>query len=242
MLPQPGRYTVTAPERTVYESKGGALVFAAKCLINEQTAITAYQALVQKDGTLGERTIKTLREIFGWDGVDPMWLQDTDLGAVQFDITVEEELDDQGKPRARVTWMDPVGRANGGGLPKGDRNAILAKYGAKFRAVAGGKPMASRPAAPKVQPALPPAAPKPTPAPAAPSQPPLAPVAGATLEAAWNALCAAPGAPADRNLLVVKWHALVAEVAGDRPQDALTPEDWAKIAAAAETAWDNIPY
>lgn len=248
MLPQPGRYTVTAPERSVYESKGGALVFSAKCLLEDGCTITAYQTLVLKDGTLSEMGITTLREVFGWDGHDPMWLQDEDLGGMPFDITVEPDTDQKGQPTVRVTWINPVG-AGGGTLQKGDRKAILAKFGAKFRALAGGgAPAAARPVPPapavKPRPVPPPlapiSAPKPPPA-ASPSPNPA--VAGATMEDAWRELCCAPGAPKDHDALASRWQTLVAEVCGEnRPATGLTPADWANVKAAAVNAWmDPIP-
>ncbi len=238
MMPQPGRYTVTAPERAVYESRNGALIFAAKCVVDEQAGIgiTAYQTLVQKDGTLSERTIQALRDIFAWDGVDPLWLQDADLGAVQFDITVEPDEDQNGKPTVRVSWLNPVGQGGGPVLTKGDRNAILAKYGAKFRAVAGGAQI-PRPVARL-------AAPRPVPA-APAQQPPSVPESSASMEDAWKALCSAPNAPLnDRAALSERWHALVREHGGGRPQDAMTPEDWGRVKDAAAKAWgeDDIPF
>ena len=236
MLPTVGTHTAHAGERSVYESQSGALMLALRCEVDPNTAIVSHQCLMQKDGTPNQRTLDTLRQVFGWDGTDPFWLVDTDLSAVEFDIVVEPDSY-EGKNTVRVAWINPKGSSHGGPLKSGDRTTILAKYGAKFRAVAGPQPVA-RAAAPKPQsPAAPPAPRPAAPAPR-PPQPPNVPVAGASMEDAWKAFCNAPGAPAnDQDTLTAKWYALVADLGGGRPQAELTREDWGRIKTAAANAW-----
>lgn len=236
-MPMPGRYVCGVGERSCYEAESGSLVFVVNCLVDDQTNIKSYNTLVNKDGAVNTRTMEKLKQIFGWDGCDPFELVDKDYTGVQFEITVEDELYD-GKTRPKVKYIDPIGSSNGGGVkPSGDRAAILAKYGAKFRAVAGG--MAPRtparapaPAAPKV-----PAAPQPPP-PATPPEPTAAP---STMQDAWAALCeAAKDSP--KEAMEKIWHGVLNQVARGRRQTELTAHEWGQVKAMCLQNADAIPY
>jgi hypothetical protein len=97
------------------------------------------QCLVQKDGTVSEITIRMLRDCWGWDGQDPFWLAEpANLDGKEVEIVVEEESfigrDGQERTAVKVRYINLVG----GRRPEpADRKAVLAKYGAKFRALSG---------------------------------------------------------------------------------------------------------
>jgi hypothetical protein len=221
-----GTYTVAAGDRSVYETDGGALMFACDCWLDEQTSITARQCLVSKDGNLMEKTIDNLKEALGWDGSDPCWLQDV-ATLPNFDIVVDFE-EYKGKHRPVVKFINPIG---GGGVQKGDRTAILAKFGAKFRAVA----TVSRPA-PVAAPRAPVAPPVPkAPVSAPPVAPPAAPQgAGMTMQEAWARVLEVAGN--DRDKATANWRRETEKIG--KPQSEMSNQDWATVVAGC----DDIPY
>ncbi|MDD5600045.1 MAG: hypothetical protein PHV82_19020 [Victivallaceae bacterium] len=239
MLPQPGRYACQAGERGVYESKGGALMLAMVCVIDEQTSITAYQCLVQKDGTLNTRTIENLKEIFSWDGTDPMWLQDADLSNVDFSITVEPAKDDKGNDTVTVAWVNPPG-GGPASIQKSDSNSIRARFGAKFRAAAGGRPMTpqsqSAPQKNMSEPC--------PPAPAAQAGRALilpSFAAKSNINEVWEALSAAAPRGTGTEALTEIWRKGISLTG--KSQTELTSEEWGKVRAAFEDYYkeDQIP-
>jgi len=231
MMPVPGTHVATASERSVYESQGGALVFAARCQCDDGAAITAYQTLVRKDGTISEKTVATMRDIFHWDGRDPMWLQDAaGLDRIPFEIVVEPDVDQQSRPTVKVAWMNPVG--GGRNMQKGDRASISSKYGAKFRAIA-----ATAPARPTVAAAA--SVPVPVAAVAPPPHrrvdecpdelKPVAVAAGPTKADAWNAYCASPHTHQEPETRAADWFRLVDTIGNGKPEEAFVASDWAKV-------------
>lgn len=237
-MPMPGRFVCGVGERSCYEAESGSLVFVVNCLIDDQTSIMSYNTLVNKDGAVNTKTTDKLKQIFGWDGCDPFELVDKDCAGLQFEVTVEDEQCTDGKTRPKVKYIDPLGSSNGGGMkPSGDRAAILAKYGAKFRAVAGGSAPRTpartpTPAAPKAPPAPPP------PPPATPPEPAAAP---STMMDAWSALCeTAKGLP--KEAIDKIWHGALNQIAKGRRQTELTAAEWGQIRAICLQNADAIPY
>ena len=189
------------------------MICALECVIDEQTAITAYVTLALKDGSLSESGLKACREALKWPGggLDTL-IDHVESLSREHQVSIVTEAEDyNGKQVMRVKWVNALGGSNGGVKPWGDRKALVAKYGNKFRAVAGGVPVKS--AIPK--PAAPPApSPKPAPAPA-PSGPP------SDMMAVWKRLCEVYP---EQEKATEAWHKLQ-EKAG-KPQEQITPEEW----------------
>lgn len=64
-------------------------------------------------GTVTENTAKRVIEsllLTGWDGVDYEYF--TGLGTNEVSLVIEEEIDNQGKPRVRVKWINKIGGAS----------------------------------------------------------------------------------------------------------------------------------
>ncbi len=232
MLPQPGNWRARTDKGVVYETEGGALMAAFDFTVDEQTSIIGRFCLASKAGEVQQGTMRSLREAFGWDGADPFWLADTDLSDREVEIVVDLEKDQNGEDRPRVRWLNAPGK--GHGMPEaGDRKAILAKYGAKFRALAGGTTVRPAVAAPAPRPA--PAAAKAPPAPARPAG------QAATIQEAWEAFCKAAGDKSEQEINDM-WFRAVQELTGKR-QDQCQPEDWDMVKAGAAD-WINgqLPY
>ena len=240
MLPQPGTYKAKTAQGVVYETEGGALMVAFDFGIDEQTSIVGRICLVKKDGEVLQNNVRSLKEAFGWDGADPFWLADTDLSPREVEIVVEMEQGQDGQARPTVRWINAPGRGGGmAGIKPADRTAVLAKYGMKFRALAGGVPVkhqGAQGAVPHAQPAAagapkaPPPAARPAPAPkhAVVAAPPT------TIQEAWEAFCQAAGTSFDEQQLQALWYKAVAELTGKADQAACTPEDWGAVRAGAE--------
>jgi hypothetical protein len=151
-----GTYNARAVEGAVYESeKSGSLVLRMDWLVETGERIKSYHQLAAKDGTPNVKGIERIREWSGWDGGDPFWFTDSDLASVLVELVIELEpgMTNPAKMYPKVAF---VNRPGGGGrekpAPVSDRAAILAKYGAKLRAVAGPVAVA---APPKVAPPAP---------------------------------------------------------------------------------------
>ena len=232
MLPNPGKHLAVTGVTSVYENQNGTLVFSGDFRIDESTSIIGYFSLTTRDGALNERTIRNLMEVYGWDGVDPFWLADTDLSEIQVQINVEAQTRDDGSQFTTVRYLDKPG-AGGGSVPEcGNRNAILAKYGNRFRALLGGaqrpspKPAAAAKPAPPAQ-AAPPAPPQ------APLQPTLPTGPKCTAAEAWQTFCREAGDGWSEDGLTQAWYGAIEKLVG-KPQANCTPEDWGRVAAGAK--------
>ena len=201
---------------SVYESQGGALMLAIRFALEGGGQITARVCLVNKDGALNTKNIERCREWSGWDGSDPYWFMETDLSGIDVELVVENE-EYEGKTFPSVKWINKPGSGGGKALPDAaDRKAVLAKYGAKFRAVAGGvapvKPVA--PAAP---------------APAAPPIRKPAAATAATQATAWAKFQAKFGNLKD-NARDELWFTFVDATGMDQAD--MTPAGWAQVETA----------
>lgn len=122
--------------------------------------------IVSKDGTVIANGIQNLKKVFGWDGFDPFALvsgedgnktDSKDWTGTRFKAAqcVHEEYSPEGGDKTytnfKIGFFNPV---DGGGreFKPADPKQVMAKFGAKFRALAGGTPQkpASKPA-PKSQ-------------------------------------------------------------------------------------------
>jgi hypothetical protein len=218
---------------SVYETEGGALMLAMKFQLADGQLISAWVCLAggqdsKNPGMVLENAVKSLREWSGWDGADPTWFMEVDLSGVDVDLVIENEVW-QGKASPKVKWINKPGSGGGAKLPETDRRAIAAKYGAKFRALAGGVPPKPRPAG---QMAPPPSAPPTRPAPA-----PAKPVA--TQASAWAKLNTLGAGTADLEAL---WFRFVDATGMDQAE--MTLEGWAQVETAIEQHFnaEGLPF
>jgi hypothetical protein len=224
-LPPPGDYVAKLNARmVVYEAKSQALCIAIPCIISQgdHTGFTtkATVTLVKSDGTVMTNGLENLKTIFGWDGLDPFALMDSDYKDIEFALAeCKHENGEDSKTYFKAGWVNALG--GGMKMPEAaDRRSVLAKYGSKFRALAGGA--AVKPAAPK---AAVPALPKP--APAAPTGP------AATMEEAWEACCKNNVGNEEPS-----WFAAMASMFPGKTNTNLTPQDWGRLKAHFS---DNVP-
>jgi hypothetical protein len=245
-LVEPGKYVakLSGPVEgsksgiVVYETQRGALCAAVPCKISEgpETGkeLKSTQTVIKQDGTVQTRTVDNLKAIFGWDGLDPFWLMDSELAEIAFQIVVENEAgqnqdgsikkDAQGNTTyfSKVQWLNPLGGSMK--MPEAaDRRSVLTKYGSKFRALAGGA-LAKGPAT-KPSPAAPPVAPP----------PPTGPTA--TMEEAWQAMCKANEGKPESELTQL-WFATLREKFRTDNNSQITPQQWGQLVKDL----DNIPY
>jgi len=145
-LPAPGLCHVTTNGKmVVYEAESGSLCVAIPCELLESEVAWAgkYTAtLVKSDGTVQRRTVETLKAIFGWDGLDPFALEEIEPGTVNFEGTGEHSQytpEGETEPVAtyKLQWINPPGGSAKMPEPISDRKSVLAKYGSKFKALAG---------------------------------------------------------------------------------------------------------
>jgi hypothetical protein len=217
MLLENGTYKAnTNGQIVIYETEKGALCAAIPCRTESGVDIKHTMTLVKQDGTVQDKTITTLKVVFGWDGQDPFWLADNDQFDKPFEIVIENEnqVADNGEQRtiSKIKWLNPIG-GMGMKMPEmADRRSVLAKYGAKFRALSSPvKPIVTAPRNPVLAPQ------------------PVVPVV--TVDDAWNACVALHGAKAES-----VWTAVLGDmgITGEP-----TPAQCAKL---KETFTDDIPF
>lgn len=227
-----GVYAARPKAASVYESEKGALVLALVHQLDGGGEIKSYHALTTRDGAINTRGVEDLKKWSGWDGCDPYWFMDTDLSGTAVELVVENEpgFNDPSKLFPKVKWVNPPGGGAGGGLrDPSDRKSVLAKYGSKFRAVAGPQPATRRQAAPGGE--------RPPTRYTAPTLPPQVPAAApvrkaaATQSSAWARLNEL-GAGMGRSELEALWFACVDSTGMDQAD--MTPEGWAKVTEAVE--------
>lgn len=233
MLPdRDGRFKAAVGERGVGESgQNNLATFACEFRLLEELVngewlsvdqdleITGYFFLEKKDGSLNTAQIDALKRAFGWDGRDPFWLQDADMGdrIVQVKLAYEEY---EGKQKIKVKYIDSED-ATGGGVRKADdqvRKSMGTRLGSKFRALAGGTP------APAPKPGGKPTAPAAKSAPPS-SQPPAAPK-GASVEQAWEVFAAACSPEWTQAQLDAEWFRILGELFPGKKPEQLTPVQW----------------
>lgn len=210
--------------------------------------------LVKSDGTLMTNNNDTLKEVFGWDGIDPFWLMyedpenpdagPRDLTLVLFSVVGEHEeyTPDGGEPRMsfKIKWLNSANR--GSKMPEAaDRKSILAKFGAKFRAVASVSKPAPAPVKPAeakpaetVKPASGPAAKKKS---APPVSKPAATAGGlaptATMEEAWDAMVKKNQGKSEDEL-GEQWYALMEKLFPGKEASDLSIQNWGALKVEIE--------
>ena len=148
-IPNEGKYVckLNGP-LVIYEASTGSLCAAVPSVMvgspthgHEGFTFKHTMVLVKADGTIMTKSTDTLKAVFGWDGVDPFWLMDNSLDdgamrAVEFEIVGGPETGDKGGQYFKSQWLNPLG----GGLKTpeaANRQSVMAKYGNKFKALAG---------------------------------------------------------------------------------------------------------
>jgi hypothetical protein len=234
-----GTYAARPVAVSVTESKAGNLMAVIKFQIQNGPELTFYSVLAKTDGTVNTRNVDDLKKWSGWDGCDPYWLMEADLTQTDVELVVENgpSLSDPSKTWPNIKWVNPPGQASGGAMPvPADRQAVAAKWGAKFRALAGGVPAARR--------ATPPVAPRPVEQelpkrPTSQTAPPprSAPQTGSTQASAWAKMNKAAGnLPQDKKEEL--WFGFVDATGMDQAD--MTPDGWAQVEAAIEKHFEPV--
>lgn len=189
---------------------------------DEQWEITGYFYFEKKDGSLNTITIDMLKAALGWDGHDPIWLQETDLSehAVQVKLGFEEY---NGKTRLKVQYLNPYG-STGGGVRKADdakKTAIRNRLGSKFRALAG----PAKPAPPAKQP-TPASKLSPSSSPPARKEPDPS-TYEATMEETWDEFITHCPDDWDQQAIEKEWFRILAKLFPGKQPDELSTAEWA---------------
>jgi len=266
MLLENGTYRAVVKDISIYLRGENERLTAAFRLECEGKELVHREWLELNDGTISGKAIKRLRTCFPkWDGNIETLEQGFCVQDVEVDVTVENEQDKQDTTKwwTRTKYMDPPGGSSAGApMPgKESRATLVSKYGARFRALAGGTPsqgvrsqkpeVRSGNAAPGGQ-AHPAGSATAVPAKAPPSakktQPAVAQGAMAgkldtqggvsSLEECWDALC--KKFPDElREKVSERWFDILERVAPGKDQADFGPEDWGKVLAEVQT---DLPF
>lgn len=236
-VPQEGKYICRLNDQMViYEASTGSLCGAMPCVMVESGYTFKHTVvLVKADGTVQTKTVDTLKALYDWDGLDPFWLMDNSVDggpmrSVEFEIVGGPETGDKGGVYFKSKWLNPLG----GGMRTpvaADRRSVLAKYGSKFQALAGGggRRLEAGGRREVSVPPVPSGAARPT------TPPPGTPTA--TMEEAWAALNEAnAGKPAEA--IEKLWFDTIARLFPNKSNTDLKPHEWGKLKAEFE---DQIP-
>ena len=209
-----------------------------------------YYVLVNAQGAVNTKVVEGIAAwAKGWDTTDPYWWADTAnvdaIGMVEVTLKTAPAYNDPSKTYQNVEWVNELGHSashSGGSkaIQSGDRAAIMAKYGAKFRAAFGAtpKPVGGRPAPKPVGASAPTA--RPTAAPKA-KTPPTAPQAQgaeapqfadgtAGANAVWDAFEQQTQQTLKASEREEKWFAAIDKHSDGKDQQDMTGEQWAKVA------------
>lgn len=194
--------------------------------VDEDLDITGYFYLEKKDRSINTMTVESLKEAFGWDGRDPLWLQDTDFvsSGLMVQVKIGFELYNN-KQRIKVQFVDAADAAPAS-VQKADdatRRNLSSRLGSKLRALAGGTPVSAP--QPAGQPKAPtPAAPPQPRAVATPVPPELA--APATMNEVWTQFTQACPKKFSPQQVEEEWFRIMGELFPGKSQDTLTPDEW----------------
>jgi hypothetical protein len=203
---------------SVYENEKGNLIVCIEIEV-EGEMLRNYTAIATEKDGINTRNVERLKAVFGWDGVDPFWFMDHGAEYAEREVAATIEMRpsrDGERLFPGIKYLDPPGSGAGGGdLPAaGNRAGLLAKYGSKFRAVAGGTPA------------------KTAPPPAKPPMPSKPERASDQMEC-WTKYCEKGGSEAN-------WFKTLAEAVPGVDQGDLTPEKWGRVLDHIET--NMIPF
>jgi len=204
-----------------------------ECPVNRR----AYYTLISREGSVNSGIVNQIKEWAPeWDGTDPFWFTETAntdaIGMVKVTLKTEPAWNDPSKAYQNVKWINALSGNRGSGrqsLQSGDKAAILAKYGAKFRAAAGSLPKPVS-AASLTKPAAKPT-PPPTPAPVKPAPKSSSPYqAGLDGQSkVWADFCNEHNGE-DESELSERWFNALDKVAAGKDQADLTGDEWKAVA------------
>jgi hypothetical protein len=227
--------------------------------VDEDLDITGYFYLEKRDGSINTSVIDSLKSAFGWDGRDPLWLQDTDFVGSGLIVQVKLAFEQyQGKTRLKVQYVDAENSTGGpGNVPRADdstRRSLANRLGAKLRAnAAPGTGTPVRTPTPAGKPSPPNATARATARQASQPNPQQATTTAATAngassgspavdaDTAWAAFKAYFDKPdVDPTLIESEWFRILGEMFPGRDADGLAPHEWA--AFIAEAPKQIIPF
>jgi len=253
MLLENGLYRAVVRDISIYLRGENERLTAAFRLECEGKELVHREWLELNDGTISDKTIRRLRGCFpDWDGSIETLEQGFCVQDVDVDVTVENEQDrdDPEKWWTRIRYMDPPGGASGTAtMPERENHdTLVSRYGARFRALAGGTPAGAAETQPSTN--TPPAGNAGSVPPPPPARAPKAEAAvePSSLEQCWEALCKKH--PDElREQLSDRWFKLLEQTVPGKDQADFGPEDWGAVLAAvdsrggsAASGEDNIPF
>lgn len=224
-----GTYAANPTGRSeVGEHENGCLIVAME-FAGECGTISNTFWLTTKDGAVNTKTVESLKEVFGWDGVDPFWFEDNNLSDIPVEIVIENEQftgkDGEVRIAPKVKWVNKPGSGRGQiKIKESDRKKVLSKYGARLRSVSGVK-HATRSAPPSVSAPATTSAPPPMKKNASIVEPFAEP---STMEESWNALIEARK-DTPRNQVENEWFDIIKNIHGEKQPDEITPEGWGLV-------------
>lgn len=255
-----GKYNAVPDAASVYEKNGKLCLECRFSLCDgEGTPYdTAKQSkrfwLTSADGAVNMKTVEQVRKWCPqWDGIDPFWFTEgsnfAEVGMVEVVLQTRPYVGSDGQQHRwqDIAWVNPLGDGSRGMVESGDKKAIMAKYGAKFKAAAvtSGKAPAVASRAPSVppKPAAKAHARKPAPkAPAKPAQKDDAIPAGIDgQEIVWNRYCESLPDGTSTQERDDGWFALLDEVAKDKDQQDFTSDEWTRVAEKIGAKSANDP-
>ena len=210
-----------------------------------------YYNLVNAQGAVNTKVVEGICAWSKWDGSDPFWWTDAanieGIGMVE--VTIKTNTWD-GKTYQNIEWVNEPGHSakhSAGKITEsGDKAAIMAKYGAKFKAAFGGKPKAVPTAKKPARPAPKASAPAARPAPkaSAPAAKAACPYPDGTNGAnkAWDEF-AADNPNATQAELEERWFAAVDNHSDGKDQADMTGRRWAEVVAELKGVDpDDLPF
>lgn len=233
-----GHYIGHAVEARVWEGKSGSVMIFFRLLADEDRGeITGSQCIVQKDGTISQITLNSLKQAWPlWPTTDPFWFEDlVNLETAKISFVVGQETY-EGKTRPVVKYINSLDRA--GGLPKAmDRNSFMQRHGAKLRALSGGT--AIKPPAPAAAPKPPSPITPPKPPPAAPVAPPTPQYPPSDMNEAWAFLCAKRTGLTEEQI-TKQWEETIIALAPGKTNATMSPDDWGRVQHEFDA--NTVPY
>lgn len=235
------------------ENDNGSLVLSVKYKFEDGTEKLGRHTLATAKDGIRTKVVDALKKWSGWDGSDLTWFVDRDLSACEVDLVVinEPSIKDKDKLWPNIKYVNPRGSSGGGagaGRPEpGDARAISAKWGSKFRALAGPVPPTTRQAPPQSAPPKAPTAQQPPPARrAGPATPPPKVDTMASVWELFTALAKydADQQPERKDAIEDQWFGFCDSVGPNQAN--FTSANWAKVKAAVlahfEVNAENLPF
>lgn len=227
------------------EKTGSLCVAIPTALVDGSWSGKGTVVLIKGDGTPMENNIQSMKDIFGWAGLDPFELESILPGENEFDIVgihepyTPEPTDDNPNPDEvmgfKIQWFNAKGRT-GIKMPEvldeTKRRNILTKFGGKFKALSGGAAPAQKKSVPAAEPeSNDPPVRGGTVTPPSRRKPPGGVARTSTQQEVWNGYLKAQGNPtgAVKEKLAEDYYAAQDEIAPGKNGE-LSPVEWGQVA------------